>query len=129
MFMSAKQLGLETPEYEALKKTLDMLESDGISHSYLGPPNEKDGLVFNMAAWHNSYGCGSVCCIGGTAEMVGQLERYSLDTKAKNNRQLRELFYPLNQSIDFGKITTEQAAAALRNYLITGKPNWECALS
>jgi hypothetical protein len=127
--MSARKLGLAKSQYEALKKTLDLLESGELIHmSDVKRKTPKPKFVFNMNHWKlQSYSCGSVCCIGGTAELVGNLPAFSLNTVAADNQDLKDLFYPMKD--DMNKITTKQAAAALRNYLTTGKPNWECALS
>jgi len=44
------------------------------------------------------------------------------------NADLSQLFWPMHAGAPFLDITPGQAAAALRNYLTTGEPNWKEAL-
>ncbi len=131
-FLSAKALGIEHAEWEALIKTLWWLEHGKLPHTevenptfteffaYSGTDTPKiDG--FNMLVW-SSRGeeCGTVCCIGGTAS-------HFLGRKITMNHSLFDLFHPYEIS-NWSKITPVHAAHALRNYLTTGRAQWKKAI-
>lgn len=136
-FKSAKELGLEQEEWVALITTLTLLEHGVIVHvperhhdiRAKGPKRQ----VFNMGVWQSSTQCGSVMCIGGSAEYFGKLEMRQLNNKADDlaqagNRALYELFYPGLQ-IAYDTLTAKQGAKALRHYLKTGRDDsWKVAL-
>lgn len=139
-FKSADELGITEPQRDALRKTLVLLETGKLRHV---PIYDDDGDLidqmgrfvplkarkfsydFNMADWSHPHSCGTVCCIGGTAEFVGGLEPLSFDRGAP--AALQNLFYPEN--IRLSVITPAQAATALRSYLTTGNANWAEAVS
>lgn len=142
-FKTAKSLGLAEEHYCALVKALVELESGRIKH---GPdasvgPGFGGGKVtsFNMGIWRSATQvrgtvCGTVCCIGGTAEVVSGLAMFTLSNVAEDRGEksgLHRLFYPyeLDDVIDdWDQITLPQATRALRNYLTTGKPKWREAV-
>lgn len=117
---SAAELGLTEDQRCALVKTLIALED--------GRLKEEHSIHFDMATWHSpdvrhDYHCGSVCCIGGTAELLGgvSLKRCTVE--------LHSLFVPDTRIKDNPyEATTKQAAVALRHYLTTGKENWKAAM-
>lgn len=135
-FKSAKDLGLEQKEWEALIQTLMLMEAGAIIHvdtrkNITRPPEGK--FMFNMQDWREDFtGCGSVCCIGGSAEFFGKLPFNAMGGKAytlqKNgDSNLAELFFPGEYTGFRGswrKLTPQQAAKALRGYLTTGTTNW-----
>src|SRR5271170_4938369 len=126
-FKTAKDLGLNNAERNALIKTLVLLETEKIKHAGFSTSwdLEYDGKFtghFNMATWGRAAPCGTVACIGGTADRIGQLER-SIADSARGNRALSELFNPSCIDIcQWVEITPEEAARALRSYLTTGDP-------
>ena len=113
---TAEELGLSEAQYCGLVKTLYALEHDKLPHS------------FRMDVWR----CGSACCIGGSAEVLG-LCSFGADHEklTRSNPALFNLFYPWVANRDRMAwtmyATPEQGARALRNYLTTGHPNWEDA--
>ncbi len=128
-FKSAADLGITEPQFDALRKTLVLLETgklqftpDGSDIIYKGGDNEFSGH-FNMEWWHGVHPCGTVACIGGTAELIGkvQFDNYSCNTK------LFDLFEPRNVG-KWGEITIDQGARALRSYLTTGDAKWHEAV-
>ena len=137
-FMSAADLGLTEQQKEALMKTLVLLETDKLvhvpNHDTLPRPNRfvptgerQFSGQFNMADWNFAHNCGTVCCIGGTAEMIGGV---SLDEDG--NDGLYQLFYPQFDGCkgkSYSSITTSEAATALRSYLTTGDARWDLAVS
>ena len=135
-FKTAEQLGLEEKHYCALVKTLVELESGRIEHLRDPSLDSGDGRSkvsrFNMGVWRSATydGCGTVCCIGGSAEIIGRLPMYSmLHLEATGSNGLHELFYPYETgSDDWGCITPKQATRALRNYLTYGEPRWKKAM-
>jgi hypothetical protein len=129
-FKSAADLKITEPQLSALQKTLVLLETGRIKHAvglagaFYNASDRFDGL-FNMNWWANEHGCGTVCCIGGTAELVG-------GTKFENHdrpKALDTLFYPGQLGTDWGHITPAQAATALRSYLTTGDARWDLAVA
>lgn len=131
-FLDASTLCIPEPHRQALMKTLVMLETGKLTHV---PMEAAVDLMsnapftghFNMARWRATQECGSVCCIGGTAEIIGDVE-FSGD--AVKQESLRELFFADGAIAHNGlsRITPAQAARALRSYLTTGAANWKDAL-
>lgn len=130
-FKTAEELYIPEEWKNALIKTLVLLETDKIVridlhnerfHSMMGRGELQFTGHFNMGTWGSACKCGTVACIGGTAELIGNV-RFD---HWKVPRNLFRLFYPdLNDVRDFGEITIEQAARALREYLTTGDANWK----
>jgi hypothetical protein len=124
-FKTAKDLKITEPQREALMKTLVLMETDKLIHvveqsQYCEVSPQFTGH-FNMCDWKGKIGCGTVCCIGGTAELVG-----AVSFQGKLDDNLQKLFFPDVAYYDYWIfITVDQAAQALRNYLTTGKANWE----
>jgi hypothetical protein len=126
-FKTPADLGITDKQFDALTKVLGMLEREELRHA---PKPDFDGCNFNgskftgrfnMGAWRHDDGCGTVCCIGGSAELVGDV-RFHSATPALN-----KLFYPTNRELS--KILPHEAAIALRNYLTHGEPRWSEALA
>lgn len=126
-FKTAKELKLSDAEFNALVTVLGMLERGELKHipSHVWENEEKvegdSPIYFNMDQWHSTYECGTVCCIGGSAEFFGEVSFF--EGGDRDNDDLDELFYP---DIDgsYESISAEHAAQALRSYLTTGKANW-----
>jgi hypothetical protein len=126
-FKSARQLKLTTKQYEALVKTLELIESGGMKfYKKFGEGKFGEGPlpeehVFNMSCWGHIgafHTCGSVCCIGGTAEVL--VNERVFEGGHSNPGELRELFYKW-----IGDPTPEQAGKVLRHYLETGVTDWK----
>ncbi|MCA6108162.1 hypothetical protein [Bradyrhizobium cenepequi] len=133
-FKTAETLGITQKQKDALVKTLRLLEGGKAKH--VDPPPiaidcerkrrySFDGL-FNMRVWKKKTDCGTVACIGGTAELVGGVK--FTDVTMNDNLELAKLFYPHSGGLPFSAITVKQAAKALRNYLAVGAPLWEKVL-
>lgn len=124
-FKTPAELRISQAQFDALVKTLGILERnetvwvsiDCVSHHNI----EKIKFTghFNMDVWQEPHKCGTVCCIGGTAELIGGVE-----FDPHKNYALWGLFYP-NINLEYSKITVEQAACALRNYLTYGEAKWQ----
>jgi hypothetical protein len=135
-FKSATDLKLTKQEYNALVTTLGMMERGEIKHVITNEDEEKGdygtefSALFNLASWASRFECGTVACIGGTAELIGKLKPYAISDKCGwyDMSDLDELCYPKGD-IEYEKVTVEQAAKALRSYLTTGKANWAEALA
>lgn len=132
-FKSATDLGIRDEWWSALCKTLVLLETGKLEHSLID-----DGLLsfdskftghFNMNTWRNVHSCGTCACIGGTAEMVGDVSfgKY-WDHQDNLHPELYRLFYP-GDHVTYRTVTPEQAAYALRSYLTTGSANWKTAVA
>lgn len=124
-FKSAGELGLSQKSLDALIKTLEMLENGEIKHSSNPLMVLNEGISFNMLTWRTHHNCGTVCCIGGTAQELGA----DFGLRRGTPPELNKLFY-MNEtgSTQTGlpsdrqmSITPEQAGKALRSYLETGK--------
>jgi hypothetical protein len=130
-FLDASALSIPETHRQALMKTLVLLETGKLVHvaraALINPVRGQKGFTghFNMSHWRTGYECGSVCCIGGTAEIVGDV----LFGDLPHNDGLGELFYAKSATISLREINPAQAAIALRSYLTTGAANWEEALA
>jgi hypothetical protein len=123
-FLSATALRISDDWLQALIKTLALMESGALVHIPLKEitPEVFEGggpRLFNMGEWD----CGTVGCIGGTAEVIGGVE---IRVGCCSKPALHNLFYPGHPEYDL--ITLEQATRALRNYLTTGSAQWESIL-
>lgn len=133
-FKSAIDLGITDAQKDALAKTLVLLETGKLKHevpssrasSYL--PGLPFTGHFNMTAWGSPDPmCGTIACIGGTAEMVGNV-LFGAWWESENDN-LRNLFAPQRLARHkWYDITSEQAATALRSYLTTGEARWDLAV-
>ena len=127
-FKLADDLGLTDKEQAALIKVLGMLERGEISakessgKTIAGTKTAPIG--FDMGSFYSKTECGTVCCICGWAEYIGQLPVHSLAIKRMENgyEKLYGLFEPPVR--DALSITPAQAAMALRSYLTTGDACW-----
>jgi len=136
-FMIAADLRITEPQKRALIKTLVLLETGKLQHVHPDATfSEPRGFTghFNMSWWDLHSGCGTICCIGGTAELIGELKPNELDIATIGNSKLRNLFYPGVDKKDqifvaMQNITPTQAAVALRSYLTTGDAQWNLAVS
>lgn len=131
-FKTPADLRITDAEFEALSKTLGMLERGELTHAT--PENYEVWSAtefpkfFNMGMYRNLADCGSVCCIAGTAEIVGNFPIEHFFWASRDNEQLKETFgYAMIGALR--PITVQQAAIALRNYLTHGEPRWHEALA
>src|SRR4051812_17816659 len=109
-FLSHETLGVTQEEWAALIKVLGMLERGELVHR----------KNFRMDDWD----CGTAACIGGWADRL-----FNVDFNRRDpNAGLDELFMATGVA-QWGDITEEQAAIALRNYLTTGRPRWAEAVA
>lgn len=127
-FMSAKRIGMSDRELDAHIKVLGMLERGELVHVNDAPQGER----FNMSDCGTINECGTVACIGGwVALCLGRKSQRTLVNYVHSVTGPREeLYFPhFHHPVMPHKITPQQAAHALRNYLTTGKPGWAAALS
>jgi|ERR1700692_4719888 len=124
-FKTAADLQIREEYHAAFIKLLGMLERGELIHvkRCYGKPI-KNG--FNMASvWSDHDGCSSVGCILGWANVIacgGPNQRYSISQSAEGSRALDRLFMP--HYYEDGEHTVEEAAHALRTYLVTGEADW-----
>lgn len=139
--MTAEQLGLTEAEHGSLVATLSLLECGELpylpfdEYATVSKTKQRPGNYFNMSHWQYESPCGTVCCMGGTAERLGGGEGlYYKCWKSGDayNHALDDLFFPKGKVYGFDRydaITVAQAARALRNYLDTGRARWQEVLS
>lgn len=139
-FKTAEELMLTQLQYDSLVKTLELMESGIVNHVASEHDRRSGDYNFNMSTWKEKWNCGTVACLGGTAELVSGLPRGNLFHKKDPNTgknvldlspELVNLFF-VGHQIEHGchKDTTDtQAARALRGYLETGKTDWVAARS
>lgn len=126
-FKAAADLELSEPQFDALRKTLVLLETGKLvyakAHGTIRQirSERKFSGYFNMEYHYSDEDCGTVCCISGTAELVGGVKFETL-----RNRPLYDLFYP--RCAEGWSATPAQAAIALRSYLTTGNARWDLAM-
>jgi len=134
-FLKPSQLGLTKKRRAALVTVLRMLERGEIKHVDIDPIGYEcvigkptDLQIFNMQVTHAETHCGTAGCIAGWADAVCGT-RFTMVEGGICVRMLRtaldRLFCPPIGDKTWSKITTEQAARALRNYLTTGEAMWE----
>lgn len=128
-FKSAVDLGISEPQRDALQKTLVLLETGKLKFAPAGlsPDNSSSEFTghFNMQWFNKRDECGTVCCICGTAELIGDVEFGPLKYELND---LNALFFGDGKtSVPLYDIRPEQAARALRSYLTTGDANWKDA--
>lgn len=135
-FLPPVALDLSPEQHAALVKVLRLMENGALMHV-----NPGIGLItggygfgltrhFNMSRWRDGFifkdgSCGTVACIGGTAEMVGNVSFQDVIPPALD----RLFFVDYDGRGSMGKITVAQALQALRNYLTTGEPEWKQVLN
>lgn len=130
-FKSAADLGIAEAQKDALMKTLVLLETGKMRHAESSPipaTQKKFSGQFNMANWTGVNECGTICCIGGTASIVGNVD---FNHNGQLPPALENLFYvhPRPPGCDWHDITPSQAATALRSYLTTGDARWDLAVA
>jgi len=124
-FKTAEQLRITEERHAALVKTLDLMEAGKIIHidsenlNHMTGESETYTGHFNMAVWNATQDCGTAACIGGTAELVGNVKFSGPDIPS----DLEDLFYDYS-----GDPTVAQGAAALRNYLTHGLASWDLVM-
>src|SRR5215813_1438675 len=115
-FKTAVELGLDDAEFSSLVRVLGMLERKEIPAS-----------LFKMDEVGEPE-CGTPGCIMGWAISVG-FTRNSLG-EIEFGEPVERLFLPgMDDHFQAYAATTSQAATALRNFLTTGEPRWEEAMS
>lgn len=126
-FMAAVDLKITEAQRDALIKTLVLMETGKLQYvevtGKIGSFRKTRKFTghFNMRSWRDEIkGCGTVACIGGTAEMIGNVD---FDHIPDGLYQLFFTMYRRNGDGVIQDITVEQASRALRNYLTTGKPD------
>jgi hypothetical protein len=132
-FKSSADLGIPESHLSALMKTLVLLETGKLRHVPSSCDGDKAGAFsgqFNMCNWSAESGCGTIACIGGTAELIGDVSFGIIynSTNSLITDGLRDLFLPPFSGVKWNKITTDQAATALRSYLTTGDARWDLAV-
>ena len=127
-FESAADLDLTEPQRDALIETLSFMECGKIKHISLDEVAFADADqeavfsgLFNLSAWIESdYRCGTVACMGGTAELISGVSFDGWENKPR----LQQLFNPSTLIDDFDSVTVERAAKALRGFLTSGTADW-----
>jgi len=130
-FKTAADLDITEQQRAALMKVLVLLETGKIEYTIM----DDDWPVgfgqpftghFNMHTWGREAPCGTVACIGGTAERIGNVIFKGYPT----NERLGDLFEPRAIRAEKWKdISPSQAATALRSYLSTGNARWDLAVT
>lgn len=127
-FLSATELGIPKEHRQALIATLALMETGKLTHIETSTDVKmiKDFVTnvkwtghFNMEHWRVRDGCNTVCCLGGTAELISGVDFEHLQL----TEALNDLFFPL--WLNWPDITVEEATHALRAYLITGEADWK----
>ena len=138
-FLTADQLDIPQDWHDALVLVLRAMERGEFKHlpevNVVEAPSYDEDLDprlflgrFNMNFWQENVDCGTVCCIGGAAEILGNIKfTYKCDALP----ELENLFYPEHKGDEdsgndfYCSITVAQAQRALQNYLTTGESRWQ----
>lgn len=132
-FKTPADLKITDADFDALFKVLGMLERGDLTYhdgeNVKAWKGHEMPRHFNMVTWDCLADCGTVCCIGGTAEYVGGFQKAHFHSS--ENPQLRDLL-GIGGSLrllELRGISVEQASIALRNYLTNGEARWAEALA
>lgn len=117
-FLTAEKLGLSEEMYQGMIMTLGMLERNELIHTTVNFPVENG---FNMRRYWDHSKCGTVGCIAGWAVFLGKEKSGVWDHMTQ--QQIRD-FSALTLPSRMNDRTVEEAAHALRTYLVTGKAEW-----
>jgi hypothetical protein len=141
---SPSDLKITNQEFTGLIAVLGMLERGElryVTNERIWNKNARriQGAIggFNMDHTGIAAKCGTVGCIGGWLAVVNgakapfQMDRY---VNVLRSGALEALFYPDREgdvisSYNYDHITAPQAAQAIRNFLMTGHPNWDEVLA
>ncbi len=130
-FKTATELHLTDIEFNALRKVLGMLEREELEHVPLCG-NAHSAYGFNMGMAYAEYSdCDTVACIAGWAHIASGYKAFCsivsspFRFRKPKSSELEYLFYPSRNHDAMCAITPTQAATALRNYLVTGAPQWK----
>ena len=117
-YKTNEELGLVPGSVETLSKVLTMLETGKLIHT---PRYKLIPFGFNMGPMWDERDCGTVGCIAGWAHKLGE---FKLTRQAAQGQQMAisNLVAPRHKIRN--EITTDEAAHALRTYLVTGQPEW-----
>jgi hypothetical protein len=120
-FKAATDLGITEKELSALIAVLGRLERGELVETHKFSPTVPNG--FSMSIVSTATECGTVGCIKGWCQMDSGVFMKSFAATG----ELYDLFM-YDDERRHG-VTVEQAASGLRNYLTTGKANWDEVLS
>jgi hypothetical protein len=123
-FKTADELGITEAQRCALVTVMDKLEKGELEHAPNYRTTSEDTKGFNMRLWHEKaqQGCGTVCCIGGWAEVLSGVKFVGV----RRDDGLENLFFPRRAKVrTWSSITPQQASKAIRNYLFTGDSKWD----
>ena len=130
-FKTPADLGIEDVEFDALVKVLGALERGDLK--FVNAEARAVGDAFNMGPYLSVESCGTVGCIAGWAHILSGCKAFSwvrVPSLIEIGPDLFELFHVSGVMPEVRvNIQPAQAAIALRNYLTTGRPNWEEALA
>ncbi len=139
---TAQELGISQEQLDALVMTRDHLNKMQLKENLWVRFIKNQPVVFRMNTWITGFvyeeRCGSVCCIGGTAELLGNVN--FTDRHIPLPEQLDNLFFPPKGQKHYQvsihasrhpawKATPKQAAVALETYLYDGKTDWDFAMA
>ena len=126
-FKTAEELGMEKGAYEAHLKVLKLLEQGEVTHiSVFGKRawglEEPISNGFNMAPVWIEDSCGTVGCLLGWAHYFGASKVNAFMTSGTSEQ--RTAYNRLTMPTRADSRTVDEAAHALRTYLVTGKADW-----
>lgn len=125
-FMKPEALGITEAETAALIRVLGMLERCELIHRPDNPAQADIPNAFSMGHWGTKADCGTIGCIRGWARFIGGEVLFI----GRQSDAVHGLFtVDGDHDVDWCGITTGQSAAALRNFLTTGRARWHEALA
>lgn len=125
-FMKSKALKITDKEHGALIAVLHALDRGELKHRNHAKPDGPNG--FNMGRLRNEMACGTVACLKGWAQTFAGKE--DVFDSFRMTSAVADLFMyqcidrPETMKWNREKVTTDQAAHALRNYLTSGAARW-----
>ena len=127
---TANELQITMAEYDALRKTRDLLASGKVVWQNRGLDGffvewGPEPMQFNMNVIRSDEGCQTVCCIGGwMAHTMGKTDRWEAIDYVNNriSPALASLCFPEPGLMNV--IRPEHAVKAIDNFFNTGFPMW-----
>lgn len=118
-FKTAEELGLTDKGLVAMTQVLRMLESGELVWTPQGHFIHKG---FNMSpVWDEKPDCGTVGCIAGWSNHLAGRECVWINHSPAQRQRVLNLIMPPQPRNQY---TVDQAAKALRSFLVTGEADW-----
>jgi hypothetical protein len=134
-FKTADELGINQEQFDTLWKVMDLLENQDIPDNLFTMREVGSGVTASLLHVRidelckqpekTVLNCGTPRCILGWCQTFSTAFKGNYSYESRHNQNgLGKLFYPFHSEIAWWDADREEAAVAIRNFLMTGKA-WE----